>query len=121
MVSRQLTLGIKTPQDIPDARNQLRKAVLGEKRSPTACARAIAVLVAVGEFILDCRTIATVEVNIPSQEVQHAIEIKTNIPLQNGQAISVDLIRSQLARAVDNAEIVLVGNQVQITVHLLEA
>src|SRR5579872_2020801 len=112
---------IQSTWDVATARNVCRKVILGQKLPPSFCARSVAAIAVLGELILLSHSAGTLEIRVVPQRGKQGVELRCSIPLSNGQSVSLETARSQLARAVDAIDINNQDNQLTITAHLWSA
>ena len=112
------TMMIQSVADVAEARNRLRKVILGEKWSPTMAARGVAALATLGELILGSQATGRVDLVIAPRHGKPGIELSSKIPVKDKESLSLDLVRSQLTRAVDSLEIEEHDDHLYITIFL---
>ena len=112
------TLFLSSTWDIAKARNELRKVVLAQNYAPTMCARAVAVVAALGELTLSSGVTATLDIAIVSRQGQPHIALNCKIPQKGKGHLSLETLRAQLTRATDSVEMHEKDNELEITVYL---
>jgi hypothetical protein len=112
------TLSVSSTWDIAKARNEARKVVLGQNYPPVVCARAVAVVAALGELILSSGMTGTLEISIVPRNGKQSVELICKIPQMEREHLSLETVQSQLARAADGVEMHEYHNQLDITVYL---
>lgn len=112
------TLTVQSTWDVAKARNMLRQVILGQKWSPTLCARAVAVFATFGELILGSRNTGTFEILIVPRKNKPGVELNCIIAQHGADTLPLETVQSQLKRAGDVVEIHQDNNQVAITVYL---
>ncbi len=97
-------LSIRSPMDIPLARDVLRRRIGGPRYTPTFRARASATLMALAEFVLAAHGSGLLDLIPISRDVTRGIELRCSLATPDDvQAIS-DSLAKQVADVADEIE-----------------
>lgn len=112
------TLTIQGAPDIAKGRNLLRQLILGQRWSPTLCARAVAAFGVLGELIVGSNETGTLDILIVPLGGKPGVELKCNISLRGAEQLPIETMHSLLTRAADVVDIRECGDQLAITAYL---
>ena len=108
------TMTIRNTGDVERSRNIVRRLIMGQKWSPTICARAIATLTTLAELMLESPEGGELDVSVAPHYANRGVEFQCDVALSGIQEGELDEARDQLEQVVSELHMQQQTNCVRI-------
>ncbi len=112
------TLTIQGSSDIAKGRNLLRQLILGQRWSPTLCARAVAAFGVLGELIIGSCQKGSLEILIVPRDGKPGVQLQCHLPRVGSEPLPIETMQNLLERAADMVDIHEHNDQLAIVAYL---